>query len=228
MPDPIPDKPKIDFSKLEQYSKESEWRMRNEDGVEYGPYSWEQVLQFAKEGRVLLTSEFLSLSVTKGKWVRAEKIKVVAAIIAENTPKVPSVVAPPVTAQEPVLFQAKNENGGATQNASNLELILADILKSMSNAKVGSKAFVRSTGRSWFVVIVHMIALVWLACPLLYAPYYGFGTVHWLSTGGLPGIGNGAESLIFFPAIYIKFALPGIFLSVLAEILHTVSIPRKQ
>ena len=87
MPDPTPNKPKIDFSKLEQYSKESEWRMRNQDGVEYGPYSWEQVLQFAKEGRVLLTSEFLSLSVTKGKWIRAEKIKVVAAIIAENNPK---------------------------------------------------------------------------------------------------------------------------------------------
>ena len=227
MPDPTPNKPKIDFSKLEQYSKESEWRMRNQDGVEYGPYSWEQVLQFAKEGRVLLTSEFLSLSVTKGKWVRAEKIKAIAAIIAENTPKVPAIVAPPITAPEPVLLQGKNENGGTTQNASNLELLLADILKSMSNAKMGSNAFVRSTGRSWFVLIAHLIAFIWLVCPLLYAPYYGFGTVHWLSTGGLPGIGNGAENLIFFPVIYIKFAFPGIFLSVLAEILHSTKMLRK-
>lgn len=99
MPDQTPDKLKMDFSKLEQYSKESEWRMRNEDGVEYGPYTWEQLLQFAKEGRVSLTSELQNSTVTKGKWIRAERIKAIASLIALSTPPAPAVLSPPAFTQ---------------------------------------------------------------------------------------------------------------------------------
>ena len=106
MPDATPDKPKMDFSKLEQYSKESEWRMRNLDGIEYGPYSWEQLLQFAKEGRVSISSELQNAISTKGKWVRTERVKAIAALLALNNRPAPSVTAPPASPLFDVISQA--------------------------------------------------------------------------------------------------------------------------
>lgn len=99
MPDQTPDKPKMDFSKLEEYSKESEWRMRNDDGVEYGPYTWEQLLQFAKEGRVSLTGELRNSSATKGKWIRVARLTAIASLITLNTPPAPAVLSPPAFTQ---------------------------------------------------------------------------------------------------------------------------------
>ena len=106
MPDATPDKPKMDFSKLEQYSNESEWRMRHLDGIEYGPYSWEQLLQFAKEGRVSISSELQNAISTKGKWVRTERVKAIAALLALNRPPAPSVTAPPASPQFDAMSQA--------------------------------------------------------------------------------------------------------------------------
>ena len=106
MTDATPDKPKMDFSKLEQYSKESEWRMRNLDGIEYGPYSWEQLLQFAKEGRVSISSELQNAISTKGKWVRTERVKAIAALLALNNRPAPSVTAPPASPLFDAISQA--------------------------------------------------------------------------------------------------------------------------
>lgn len=83
----------------------------------------------------------------------------------------------------------------------------------------------------------HLIAAVWLAIPFgvtsFYGLGYGLGSVHWLSTGGLPvlpvlpGTVKGVENFVFAVPIYLEFAFPAIFLSVLAEILHAITILRK-
>ncbi len=115
MPDPKPDKSKLDFSMLEQYSKESEWRMRNQDGIEYGPYNWEHLLQFAKEGRIALTSELKNSIATNGNWIRAQRITVIAALIASQTPPTSTVAVqstiPTDTTLENSLFEAIGQAG---------------------------------------------------------------------------------------------------------------------
>ena len=227
MPDDKPDKPKIDFSKLEQYSKESEWRMRNQDGIEYGPYTLEQLLQFAKEGRISIGSELQNSTATKGKWVRTVRIKAVADLIALNIPTAPTVsLSPPAfpqTAPTPTennLFEAISQSGSRQSSYSNA------ITQAFENTKSRSHSFVRSTGRSWFVVTAHLIATAWLIIPFGIAPFYGWGVVQWLTTGGLPGIGGDGVTIFAVP-VYLKFAFPGIFLSVLAEILHAVTVLRR-
>ena len=75
----------------------SSWRLRDNDGTEYGPYLFEEISAFVSEQRVIATTEINHLEATKGKWILAAHVASIAELLARAPV---DVIAPPVVPPE--------------------------------------------------------------------------------------------------------------------------------
>lgn len=93
--------------------------LKNPDGETYGPYNSNQLLAYAKEGRINTSSQLKHDVKTKGEWVSVIKLK--AIFDAIPTPSLPSetVSQPPAFREQSALFDAI-EKGRKQQKGSSM------------------------------------------------------------------------------------------------------------
>lgn len=88
----MPDKPKIDFSKLGEYSQPPKspaalapkWLVQTIDGERYGPYSLNDLENFAVQGRLTLESMIFHPEKTNNNWVAVARIPRLSSLITNH------------------------------------------------------------------------------------------------------------------------------------------------
>jgi len=114
----VTNKPKIDYSTLEELSQKAEWFLRNRgDAAVHGPYYEHQLIEYAREGRVSRASELKHATTTQGAWIPASRISAIAKLIPP-TPTEPILPEPDVSTKADDLFLAIRSRTYRPSNAS--------------------------------------------------------------------------------------------------------------
>jgi hypothetical protein len=188
------------------------WIMRTDQGTQYGPFNEEQIILFASEGRIVASTVLSHPVATKGQFVNAMRFPKIAKRINEYQKLESSPSPPPIANAKPLTVQL-------------------DALKQLLPESKATKRAIRA--RSLLVNIAHAFSLAWILVAIAIVPFVGIsntsGILHGMSTGAIPGVGRAQSSdtfryIFLFVLIVIRYCMPAIALSLLAEMLHAIVV----